>query len=367
MGGLYHSWYDARLQWDPSRYGDIREIVVPNKKVWVPYIYYLNPADNMVPVGNRYFTNRVNRNGVVVRNACSIMKTTCEVDITYFPFDQQTCEIDFYTFGYYSTEVYLKISNRQVDMFYFRKNSQWNVQSAIIKPHDNVEFNGTITAVLVLKRHPEYFTVNILIPVLFLCLLNPVVFLLPVESGERISYTVTIFLSLAVFMTLVNDNMPKSSKPMSRLSVLLIMMIGSSTVLCLLAIIITKIYFKDDSNPVPNWTAKILHIMKFRWCSKFFKMRRVESYDISSDAGTSQTVSDDNIRYIKKEKDFAKENFQDDSYQNNDNRNDDDDHSQEKMSWKQLALEMDQVAFIYSVIFLIITLVVFIVDGLLAK
>jgi hypothetical protein len=45
--------------------------------------------------------------------------------------------------------------------------------------------------------------------------LNPLVFLLPVESGERIGLSMTILLSYTIFLTLISDAIPASSNPMS--------------------------------------------------------------------------------------------------------------------------------------------------------
>ncbi|KAK3103248.1 hypothetical protein FSP39_017816 [Pinctada imbricata] len=311
--------------------------MVPSTTVWYPEIYFLNPADKMVPVGKKYFKARVYDMGGVSRIVGSIIKTTCDVDITYFPFDEQTCEIDFYTFGHSSNEIFFRISETDIDLTYFRKNAQWEVTESRLKPHDKVKFNGTITAVIGLKRYPEYFIVNILIPVLFLCLLNPFVFLLPPESGERISYTVTIFLSLAVFMTLINDNMPKSSRPMSRLSIFLVIMIGFSTALCILAIVNTKLYFRDKAIPVSSWMKKTMDILKFKWCSKLSGRCRskVTHKNDTDKSGDSQEHKD------------VMEPFP------------------EKTTWKKFATEIDIVAFCYTLFFLALTCTIFIITGLI--
>jgi hypothetical protein len=45
---------------------------------------------------------------------------------------------------------------------------------------------------LQVKRQPLYYTVMVVIPTLLFAVLNPLVFLLPVESGERVGFSVTI-------------------------------------------------------------------------------------------------------------------------------------------------------------------------------
>ena len=60
-------------------------------------------------------------------------------------------------------------------------------------------------------RKYSYYLLNMLLPVLFLNALGIFVFILPAESGEKISYSLTILLSLSVVMTLVSDNIPPTS------------------------------------------------------------------------------------------------------------------------------------------------------------
>ncbi|GFN81689.1 acetylcholine receptor subunit alpha [Plakobranchus ocellatus] len=52
-------------------------------------------------------------------------------------------------------------------------------------------------------------------PVVLMSLLSPLVFVLPEDSGERVSYAVTLLLSLAVFMGFVASLLPQTSEPLS--------------------------------------------------------------------------------------------------------------------------------------------------------
>jgi hypothetical protein len=79
------------------------------------------------------------------------------------------------------------------------------------------------------------------------------VFILPVESGERVSYAITVLLSIAVFLTLVGDNIPKSSKPMSLFSYYLMSNLILSTVIMFTTIANLKVYHQHVDKPVPKW------------------------------------------------------------------------------------------------------------------
>ncbi|OWF42827.1 Neuronal acetylcholine receptor subunit alpha-7 [Mizuhopecten yessoensis] len=84
-------------------------------------------------------------------------------------------------------------------------------------------------------------------------LLTPVVFLLPASSGERINYSITMFLSLTVYMTIVSDSIPKVSEPMAGITYFtLVGLIYSSTVV-LLTIVTIRFEAIDDVDKFPKW------------------------------------------------------------------------------------------------------------------
>ena len=62
-----------------------------------------------------------------------------------------------------------------------------------------------------LKRKYSYYLLNMLLPVIVLAIMAPFVFVLPVESGEKNGFALTILLSLSVVMTIVSDNIPPTS------------------------------------------------------------------------------------------------------------------------------------------------------------
>ncbi|KAH3746523.1 hypothetical protein DPMN_180931 [Dreissena polymorpha] len=94
----------------------------------------------------------------------------------------------------------------------------------------NTDFSEIVFEVK-LKRKPGFYITNIIIPVILLSILNTFSFVLPITSGERASFSVTVFLSLAVFLTIVAATLPTNSYNVSLLSVFLILMTVSSTLI----------------------------------------------------------------------------------------------------------------------------------------
>lgn len=69
-----------------------------------------------------------------------------------------------------------------------------------------------VTIVLVIQRRILYYVLNIMFPCFWLNILSVLTFCLPVDSGEKITLSITVLLSYSVFMLLVADTMPPTSE-----------------------------------------------------------------------------------------------------------------------------------------------------------
>lgn len=155
------------------------------------------------------------------------MESTCSVDITYFPFDSQTCEVKFTAWSYVKAEVEISAKSYGLVKDEFVSNSAWEVTETGYREVDSGE--AAVIFILKLKRKSSFYVINIITPVILLSLLNIFTFVLPVTSGEKAGYSVTVFLSLAVFLTIIASELPKNSDVVSLMSVYLMLMSFLST------------------------------------------------------------------------------------------------------------------------------------------
>ena len=341
VGGPIYFWNDPRLAWDPKDYGYLYSLPMNSSKVWHPSLYLINPADTMEPIGHDSFLVRLSYDGDIYRYVGSILKTSCDADMSNFPFDTQKCSIVLNAWGYAANEIYLTIMQSELDLTYYNENSAWTMVKSELKEHHMKSESGMVAIELSLKRKPGYYAINILAPIFMLCFLNPLVFFLPVESGERISYTITIFLSLAVFMTLISDNMPQSSDPMARLSFILLIAMAYSTILCVVCIVIMQIYFRDESKPIPEWIHKLIYVLKLRYIGCCCKKTKIYH---SNDMTQKENKTHDVAVYKKPKPKPGLVVEDDDTVQ---------EHA-ENMTWKEIAETFDTISFAYSVVFLVL-------------
>ena len=245
--GIGLNWTDASLNWNPSSYGNLYTTIIDPVEIWTPPIFLVNRVDALESIGSdtKFYTTLV-YSGQVIYVPGGIMNAKCPTDISKFPFDTQTCALFIVPWGITMEHLTFTPLFDKAQLDFFTPHSDWTLQeysTSVI----NLNGYSTFKVHFTMKRHPLYFGVMILLPTLLFSLLNPLVFLLPVESGERVSLSMTILLSYAIFLTLVSNSIPKTSNPMCTLLIVMIVIIALSGVIVIGAIITAK-YFHQDSD-----------------------------------------------------------------------------------------------------------------------
>ncbi|XP_053385112.1 acetylcholine receptor subunit alpha-like [Mercenaria mercenaria] len=281
-GLLYMTWSDQVITWDPKDYGDAHSALFKLSDVWYPKLVLTNPYSKLSDLGDDWMIVRIYNSGYTSFVPGAVFDASCSVDVTYYPFDTQTCSLAFNTWGYVGTEVYLIPFMEEVDTTHFTKNGEWTLNSTSVTripgglyTSDTIYFNFSI------KRKPMFLIINVILPIIFMAVINMLVFLLPAESGERVSYSVTVLLALAVFMTLVGDNLPKTSEPMPVLSYYLMILLALSTLMTVTTILNLRLCFKKGQVPAcVRSLYRILYCFPCRFRKKkFLKINQVYPID----------------------------------------------------------------------------------------
>lgn len=98
-------WNDMNLRWNTSDYGGVKDLRIPPHRIWKPDVLMYNSADE--GFDGTYQTNVVVRNnGSCLYVPPGIFKSTCKIDITWFPFDDQRCEMKFGSWTYDGFQVW---------------------------------------------------------------------------------------------------------------------------------------------------------------------------------------------------------------------------------------------------------------------
>ncbi|NWJ05353.1 ACH10 protein, partial [Crypturellus undulatus] len=260
------AWLDAFLAWDKDAYGGIDSIRVPSSYVWRPDIVLYNKADEQLSGPTE--TNVVLRSdGRIVWDAPAITKSSCKVDVSFFPFDGQQCRLTFGSWTYDGNQVDLHNRLDAGDLTDFVENVEWEVLG--MPATRNVVTYGCcsepypdVTYTLLLKRRASFYIFNLLLPCILISFLAPLGFYLPADSGEKVSLGVTVLLALTVFQLLVAESMPPAeSVPLiGKYYIATMTMITASTALTIF--IMSIHHCGPGARPVPRWARRlILHYM----------------------------------------------------------------------------------------------------------
>ena len=195
-------------------------------------------------------------NGEIIVSPADLLHSSCKVDITYYPFDIQTCGFILYPWGNNLNDIEFHTDNTFIDMTFFTPTGAWKLVDTNASIHKTYVYFE-----VVLERKPQYVMLNISIPFSFF---NLFVFCIPVESGERISYCLTVLLSLAVFLTLVGQTLPKTSEPMSWFSFSLVGTVLTSIGITITVIFNMRLYYKGESTEVGRFWTKCMYCLSKR-------------------------------------------------------------------------------------------------------
>ena len=250
FGAFLIQWTDERMIWNQSEYGGIESVEMGYMDVWVPELILFNPAKQLDSFGREWQLISYSYSGRSTWGAVDLIKSTCSLNVRYYPFDVQKCEIGLYAWGYPESKVRLNAPFDYIDTSSLSEHPSWTIistKTTITSLHSG----SMATFSFELKRKPQYIIINVLLPVLFLCLLNCLVFLLPAESGERISFAITVLLSIAVFMTIVSDTLPTHSDPVALYSYILMFNLILSAIITLVVILNLRMFHKENDEKVP--------------------------------------------------------------------------------------------------------------------
>lgn len=151
----------------------------------------------------------------------------------------------------------------------YEDSPSWKLKSTSVALRTSVNFSPEIVFTLALERKSTYTILTVLCPIILLAVLNLFVFIVPASSGEKSGYAVTVFLSLAVFLTIVDSSIPKNSETVPIFSLYLITLLVQSTIITVLSLVLIKcITFDDRGKPVPNILGKLTRIFNCKPCKK---------------------------------------------------------------------------------------------------
>ncbi|XP_077865207.1 neuronal acetylcholine receptor subunit alpha-7-like [Saccoglossus kowalevskii] len=268
-------WLDAYMAWDPKEYGNITDIRVPPSEIWIPDILLYNSADERFD--GTYPSNvLISSDGLCQYIPPGILSSTCKIDIEYFPFDEQMCQMKFGSWTYNGFKLDLQKLYEEGDISTFTTNGEWDLIGVPVvrseftypccpEPYPDISFYIHI------RRRTLYYGFNMIIPCALMTVMAITGFTLPPDSGEKLTLGITILLSMTVFLLLIAETMP----PTSEVIPLVAKYYGSTMLIVGLSVVMTIVglnfhYRHPDNSDMSNTTRAIF----LDWLPWLMRMKR---------------------------------------------------------------------------------------------
>ena len=212
VGYMTVMWTDHRLVWTPTLNGNLTTAVLIQTEIWVPPFLVYNPTETYSLIGFNQDRVRISSDGSVLWMPPEVFHFICEADVTYFPFDRQSCTLGLRLCGHQTTDVNIQHLHDAIQFVTFEQNGIWKITSSSTSIKTMMNFQFVQFSVSMVRRS-AFYVVNLLLPMLAMLVLQIFVFVLPAESGERIGYSITVLLATSVFLSMVCAFLPTTVIP----------------------------------------------------------------------------------------------------------------------------------------------------------
>uniref|UniRef100_A0A1I8GX25 Neur_chan_LBD domain-containing protein n=1 Tax=Macrostomum lignano TaxID=282301 RepID=A0A1I8GX25_9PLAT len=226
------SWTDRRLSWH-GRFNDSLDsetaVYFPARLLWLPDVSFID----LLFIQRVSFSNamaHVSSQGSVMYTSQYVITSKCPMRMFEFPYDKQRCVVPISSAIHSKQVLALHIGayleNDSITK-YLARNDEFCITGATIRKTADYYFD-ILQFAITFKRRPIFYVINLILPSLLLLAISTVTFRLPPDCGERMSFSITIVLSMCVFLQMVNEHTPTQSESVPLL-----------TCYCTLAVVMT--------------------------------------------------------------------------------------------------------------------------------
>ncbi|CAF3759175.1 unnamed protein product [Adineta steineri] len=262
---LTMKWPDPKLKWNPAHWDNVKLLHIKYDKVWLPDIVLYNVnADNLASLSQISTNVMVSSEGIVTWLSTGIFRSSCSIDVRYFPFDEQNCTLKFASWTYDSARIELSANSLTGDLSNFMENSEWeivrlHVKKNVVKYSCCPETFPDLTYTIQMRRRPLFYVFNMILPCFLITTVAFLGFCVPSDSGEKVSIGVTTLLSMTVFLMLVADSMPPNSDSLPLIGVYYFSAIIIVSIATAMSVASLNVYHhgKHYLQPVPKWISRI--------------------------------------------------------------------------------------------------------------
>ncbi|CAI5441210.1 unnamed protein product [Caenorhabditis angaria] len=242
----YH-WTDYKLKWDPKNFGGIKNVRFHGDKdapfkLWRPDILLFNSVSESF---DSTYSSRfiISYDGEIQQNPPGIFRFICQIDVTYYPFDKQTCFLKLGSWTYNGNYINLDFLlqdikglngdwitveperttntsasyfvNESIDLQVYLQNGEWDLEGTpgkrVVQAFGTDEYHELYFYIHIRRRTLAY-GINLIIPSLVISMMTILGFTLPPDACEKVTLETTVLLSVIMFLQMVSNMSPPQSQ-----------------------------------------------------------------------------------------------------------------------------------------------------------
>ncbi|XP_067671731.1 neuronal acetylcholine receptor subunit beta-3-like [Haliotis asinina] len=238
-------WMDDSLKWNSSDFGGQDNLFLSTDGVWLPDLIVQTVTQRTL-FWEQSGLVFVRNSGLVNWTPGDLFSTTCDFDVSYFPFDTQVCNISLTS--WYSGANKLRYPFLRI--------------------------------AITLNRRVSCYIYNLIIPITLLSLLSSLVFALPIEHGDKTALSMTVLLAFTVFLSQMTNEMPRTSLQTPYFTVYLTVLLALSSLAVAMSVLVLRLHRRTDEVPL------ILQrcVTAKKWCSRN-KTKKEATSDMTTHSG----------------------------------------------------------------------------------
>ncbi|XP_012592492.2 5-hydroxytryptamine receptor 3C-like [Microcebus murinus] len=257
-------WANPFISWDPEECDNVNKLTVTTENLWLPDIFIVESMNvDQTPEGlSAYVTS----DGRIAYSKPMRVTSICNLDIFYFPFDQQNCTLTFSSFLYTVDSMLLGMEKevweiKDTSQDVVRTQGEWEflgISKATPRMVVGSSLFDQIMFYVAIRRKPNLYVINLLVPSGFLMAIDALSFYLPAESGNRAPFKITLLLGYNVFLLMMNKLLPSSGTPL--ISVYFALCLSLMVLSLLETVFITYLLHLATTQPppMPGWLHSLL-------------------------------------------------------------------------------------------------------------
>ncbi len=254
-------WRDMYMVWNPEEFNGIRSVRIESQHVWLPDVVLYNDVGTHVLLRDAQMI--VSSDGVINWYPQQTFRSSCNMNMQDFPFDQQKCSLLFGSWTYAVSQLDIAMAfEGGLDISTFQSDNkdvcEWNIvkhsgERKELGGNGNDKF-AVFTIELHLQRKVTFTTYILTMPCVFLASLTLAVFWLPANGTDRTGLSMGLFGSFLLLLLILVETAPPTSSSMPKLGLYYCFNMILVIISILLSSLVVNVHQAgEDERRVPNW------------------------------------------------------------------------------------------------------------------